>query len=127
MRCAPGMEASKSSVLACEVWQFCALLVVGLRQVHVVHAGGEVHIVVAGTAGGGAGVGLPVVGLRGGRRVAGGAVADVLREDDGGEVRPGAAMPDPVRRAGLDAGQARSHVDLVDQDLHVLGESAYPD
>src|SRR5215472_854880 len=51
-----------------------------------------------------------------------GAIADVLRKYDGGEVRPGAAVPDPVRRAGNDAGQARSAVDLVDQNLHVLSE-----
>ena len=54
--------------------------------------------------------------------MAGGAVPNVLRKDDLREVRPGAAMPDPVRRSGLDARQARSHVDLVDQYLHILGQ-----
>src|ERR1019366_838050 len=99
-----------------------ALVVVRLRQIDMVHTGGEVHVIVAGTARRGAGIGLPVVGLGGLLRMTGGAIADVLGKNDGGEVRPLTAMPDPVGGTGLDAGQARSHVDLVDQYLHILGE-----
>src|ERR1017187_8628312 len=59
-----------------------ALVVVGLRQIQMVGAGGEVHVVVAGAAGRGGGIGLPVVGLGGGLGMTGGAIADVLREND---------------------------------------------
>ena len=47
---------------------------------------------------------------------------DVPREDHSREVRPCAAVPDAVRSARLHARQILAHVDLVDQDGHVLGE-----
>ena len=118
MACAPMIEASNSSS-PCGMWHCGALIVVHLRQVHVVQAGGEVDVVVAGAAGRAAGIGQPVVGLRRAvlRVVAGLAVArigdgsGIRRIHHGGPVAVAVEAVDLVRRAGLHAGQRGAVVD----------------
>src|SRR5437773_8578200 len=101
-----------------------AHLVVELRKVDVIFAGGEVYVVVTSPARGARRSGQIVIRLR---RVL---VADFAglqfvfarRKADIRKVRPRSAVPDAVGGARLDAGQILSHVDLVDQNGHVHGE-----
>ena len=88
----------------------CALGVVGLRQIDVVGAGGEIDIVVAGAAGGAAGSGEPGVGLRGlvGGIVACLAATHVGREHHRRKVVNGVLKADDLVRLSGDARWAAS-------------------
>ena len=101
--CAPWMDASSSSS-PLGMWHWRALVVVELGKVHVIGAGGEVDVVVAGAAGGAAGVGVPGGGLcgAGGGFVALRAAARIGGQNHGGPI--GGA--DGVLPAGDDAREA---------------------
>ena len=122
--CAPLMDAS-NSVSPCGWWHWAHWLSLTCGQVDVILAGGEVHVVVAGAAGGArrgagelSGLGSLLVADRAGLQL-----VHTRREADVGEVRPCAAMPDAVRASGDHAGKILAHVDFVDQHRHVLAES----
>ena len=107
--------------LALRIWQLAHWLSSGLRSSGVVGAGGEIHVVMAGAACRGAGVGEPHVGLR---RAVLGIVASlaaprVRRVDHRRPVAHRVLANHLIRLSALDAGKLTAHVDLVDEDFHV--------
>ena len=84
--CAPMIDASKS-ISPCGMWQVAHCVVVELRTARVIDAGSEIHVVVAGPAGGARRIGQIRGRLRRARslRVAGFAtprIAGIGREND---------------------------------------------
>ena len=127
--CAPLIDASNSWPLS-GMWQRGAGAVVRLRSGRVIRAGRPVDVVMARAAGRAAGLVSQHADLRRlrvgvGPLVAVRAVANVLREADGGEIVDRLAEADDlVRRPGHDAREVRAVVDLVDHHLEVDGVAA---
>ena len=122
-----GVRALDGSVefqLALRNVALAALVVGNLRQIDVVCAGGEVHVVVAGAASRAVGILEPGIGLCG-AGLRGGLVAELATPRVGGQThcRPvgnALAVPDDlIGFAGNHAGQFVTHVDLVSHHRHV--------